>query len=302
VDTAVDTAGARLAWQVGEPVHLLLYFHPRFGEITEAAGCKGFWMGYYGCRAAPLGPVPPAVVEATFYSFSPSHVAGSVPGVWTRAAPATLLETRLAAADTALRDCLGGGADGVGAPRVRRAAELAGRAAASAQAAGRPLAAANLALPVPEPPHLALWQALSTLREHRGDGHLTTLVRRELAPCEAVVLATAVGQSTPEQLRRVRGWTEQDWAGAVGSLAARGWVDPAGAATEVGGLARAEIEAETDRLAAQPYAVLGADGLAELTDILFGLSSRIVAAGRFLDPNPIGLTWPPARRRPPVEV
>jgi hypothetical protein len=36
--------------------------------------------------------------------------------------------------------------------------------------------------------------------------------------------------------------------------------------------------------------------LAELTDILFGLSSRIAAAGRFIEPNPIGLTWPPAGR------
>jgi hypothetical protein len=302
VGTTADAAGARLAWQVAEPLHMLTYIYPRFREITDAAGCKGFWMGYFGCRAAPLGPVTPAVVEAVFYSFSRGFVVRSVPDVWTLTAPAALLEARLTATDAALSDCLGDDAEGVGSPRVRRAAELAGRAAASAQAAGRPLAAANLDLPLPEPPHLALWQALTTLREHRGDGHVTTLVRHELRPCEAVVLAAATGQSTPEQLRRVRGWTEQDWADAVGSLAARGWADPAGEATQAGRLVRAEIEAETDRLAAQPYAVLGADGLAELTDLLFGLSGRIVAAGRFLYPNPIGLTWPPAGRRPPPEA
>jgi Helix-turn-helix family len=37
--------------------------------------------------------------------------------------------------------------------------------------AGRVLAAANAALPVPADPLARLWHAVTVLREHRGDGH-----------------------------------------------------------------------------------------------------------------------------------
>jgi hypothetical protein len=67
-------------------------------------------------------------------------------------------------------------------------------AAGAVDTAGRPLAAANAALPVPTAAHLALWQALTTLREHRGDGHVALLVARGITPVEAHVLAAASGR------------------------------------------------------------------------------------------------------------
>ncbi|SDY05697.1 hypothetical protein SAMN05661080_02177 [Modestobacter sp. DSM 44400] len=60
------------------------------------------------------------------------------------------------------------------------AADLARRAAEAVDVPGRPLAAANAGLPWPDAPHLVLWQALTTLREHRGDGHLAALLQHEL--------------------------------------------------------------------------------------------------------------------------
>ena len=305
-----------LAWQAGEPVHALIYFHPRSREFSDATGFRGFWMGYFGFRSAPFGPASADLVTATFYNFAPRMVARSIPDAWRFAAPEKALAGRLAAVDAALRDVLeprpdGGAAAGPGpdggraagiageveggveGEAVRRAAELACRAAASAVTAGRPLGAANAGLPVPDEPHLALWQALTTLREHRGDGHIAALLRREVGPCEALVLAAATGRSSPDLLRAVRGWTEQEWADAVASLAARGWVDAAGNCTEEGRRVRAEIEAETDVLAAQPYRVLGAEGLRELTGLLCRLSDAVVARGAFLQENPIGLNWPP---------
>jgi hypothetical protein len=286
----VDIAQVRRAWQVGEPVHTLLY-HPRSREFSDAAGCKGWWMGYFGFRAAPLGPVGPESVMATFYSFAPSLVRRAVPDVWEFAGPRILLDGRLVAMDAIMRDVFG---DQVAGEQLRRAAELAGRAAASAVTAGRPLAAANAGLPVPDAPHLALWQALTTLREHRGDGHLALLVRAELTPCEALVLAAAAGHGAPELLQRFRGWTDAEWAAAVGSLADRGWVTPDGTVTPEGAAARTDIERDTDRLAAQPYRVLGDEGLAELTGHLYRLSDTVVASGAFMNPNPIGLRWPPS--------
>src|SRR3712207_7111488 len=41
---------------------------------SAAAGLRGGWMSYFACRAAPLGPVPAAVVVATFYNFAPPMV------------------------------------------------------------------------------------------------------------------------------------------------------------------------------------------------------------------------------------
>ena len=72
-------------------------------------------------------------------------------------------------------------------------AESAGRAAAAVDVPGRPLAAANAALPVPDRPHLALWQSLTTLREHRGDGHIAALMIE--GDAAKALLATAAERS-----------------------------------------------------------------------------------------------------------
>ena len=103
-------------------------------------------MSYFGCRAAPLGPVPAAVVTALFHGFHPTMVARAIPDAWRAASPEQLLETRVIAVDAAYRRLLGEGADGVAGPVVADAAELAAAAAGAAPTAGRPLAAANAAL------------------------------------------------------------------------------------------------------------------------------------------------------------
>ena len=129
-------------------------------------------------RAAPLGAVGPEVVTATFYNFAPSFVARKVPAVWDAVTPAAALEARLAGIDAAVPRVLGEGWST--SAEAAEAADLAGRAAGAVAPAGRPLAAANAGLPVPDAPHLALWQAVTTLREHRGDGHNVALLQREV--------------------------------------------------------------------------------------------------------------------------
>jgi hypothetical protein len=225
-------------------------------------------------------------------------VARAVPDVWRYATPEQLLHARLTAVDAAMRRVFGGRDLGRGAgpapAEFAAAAELACRAAGAAGTAGRPLAAANAAQPLPAVPHLALWQALTTLREHRGDGHVALLVTRGIGPVEAHVLAAATGRSTADDLRAARRWDRDDWQAAERSLAARGWLAADGTLTQAGAAAREDLEAATDELAAGPYDALGAAGTAELVRVLRPLADRIVSSGAVAVPNPIGVSWPPA--------
>ena len=68
-------ATARRLWALGEPFHALTYFADESRAAGEAAGLTGFWAGYFAFRAAPLGPVGPEVVTASFYNFAPAFVA-----------------------------------------------------------------------------------------------------------------------------------------------------------------------------------------------------------------------------------
>jgi hypothetical protein len=289
----VEAALVRTAWHVGEIVHDLGYFAPETRAVAGALGVRGGWMTYFGCRAAPLGAVSAATVTAIFYGFAPAMVARAVPDVWRYATPEQLLGARLAAVDTAMRRVLGG-LDGGLDRACATAAALAVRAAGAVDTAGRPLAAANAALPVPTAAHLALWQALTTLREHRGDGHVALLVARGITPVEAHVLAAASGRVGADRLRTNRQFDVAEWRGGEQALAARGWLTGAGALTPAGGRAREDLEAGTDELAAAPYRALGTDGVAALIAAVRPLADRIVAAGAVPVPNPVGVPWPPA--------
>ena len=106
-------------------------------------------MGYFAARSAPLGKVPAEVVTAMFYNFAPERVARALTGAWAIAGPESALLARHESAVAALRRYGVDDSDG-----VRTAGELAGRAARHAGVDGRPLFAANLALPWPDEPVL----------------------------------------------------------------------------------------------------------------------------------------------------
>ena len=280
---------ARRLWALAEPFHALTYFAEESRAAAAEAGLRGFWQGYFAFRAAPLGAVGPDVVTATFYNFAPSFVARRVPSIWDAGSPGDALEARLAGVDAAVRRVLG--EEWPGSAEATEAADLALRAAAAVEPAGRPLAAANAALPAPEAPHLALWQAVTTLREHRGDGHNAALLQREVGGAGAHVLAAAAGRSSREWLTRARGWTDEEWDAATGRLTDRGWLD--GTELSAEGLAMvAAIEADTDRLALGPWQALGDAGCDRLADLLAPVRRAVIAAGDWPDHNPIGVPDP----------
>ncbi|MDQ2836868.1 MAG: hypothetical protein M3Y89_05535 [Actinomycetota bacterium] len=250
-------------------------------SLVEAGLAPGR-MGYFAARSAAMGAVGPAVVAATFYNFNPELVARHLPRAWSLAEPADVLAARYRAVDQALRRLLGDQA--LASAELAEAAELAREAIEDGSPAeGRPLYAAHAALPWPEAVHLRLWHALTLLREHRGDGHLVSLVRHGLNGIDAIVSHTATGAGFLETpARKLRGWSDEEWADSISRLRDRGVLtDGELALTEAGVRLRAEVEAETDSLAAGPWQRLGQDKAERLIELGKPLTRLALANGAF---------------------
>ncbi|KAA0234592.1 MAG: hypothetical protein JJLCMIEE_03061 [Acidimicrobiales bacterium] len=280
---------ARLVWSLVEPYHALTYFAPEAHQAFEAIGLRGFWRGYFAGRAAPLGEVGPGVVTACFFGFHPDFVARALPAIWSTATPDEALRARLTGVDLALRRLFAEDLDGTA---FAGAAALGRQAITNSSPGGRPIYAANARLPWPEEPHLALWHFATLLREHRGDGHVAALTVAGVGPCEAHVCRIAHSGLAPETIKPYRGWNDQDWIAATDRLRERGWLEGGGLSAQ-GREIWLGIEGETDRLAEEPLARLGPDGLAELMRLLGPATSRLVEAGAVPYPNPMGVPPPP---------
>src|SRR5690606_8561336 len=77
--TADRSRAARDLWRLLEPIHAVTYFSPEPIEALAAAGYRGFWMGYFAGRTAPLGPAPAELVHALFHNFAYARVARALP-------------------------------------------------------------------------------------------------------------------------------------------------------------------------------------------------------------------------------
>lgn len=273
----------RELWQRFETVHAVTYFAPECRDAHEAAGLKGFWMGYFAGRAAPLGAVGPAVVTSLFFNFNEAMVRRALPDAWNRATPAAVMAERSAAAADVLRR-LDPAVDG----RARRLNPLLQVAVAAAPVAGRTLFAANRDL-APDDDVEALWQLCTSLREHRGDGHVAALTSAGLGGCQVHVLLVAATGAPTEVHRDARGWSAVDWDEAVDALRRRGLLDADGGLTPAGTRVRDEIEAVTDDLAAVPWAGIATSDAAAIARELDSIARAVQGAGTIRFPNPMGL-------------
>ncbi|MDD9371782.1 MAG: hypothetical protein PV358_16810 [Acidimicrobiales bacterium] len=287
----MDPALARTLWHRLEAINAVTYFAPECREAPAQLGLAGFWMGYFAGRAAPLGPVGPGVVEATFYNFHPRRVRRAIPDAWERATPAAVLDVRAAAAVTALRRLL---PDGAADELADGAVPSLGTVVEAADPAGRPLFAANRDVSRSADAVADLWQLATTLREHRGDGHVALLAGAGLDGCEVHVLVAATEGTDPELFLTSRGWSTDDWAAASERLVTRGLVADDGTATPAGRALRTDIEQRTDELAARPCARLATGDVERLLAVLGPAAQRIAAAGEVVFPNPMGLPRPAA--------
>jgi hypothetical protein len=159
------------------------------------------------------------------------------------------------------------------------------------QGAGRPLFAANRDLADTDG-FGALWLAVTTLREHRGDGHVAVLMDADLGGCEAHVLFSAAEGCPPQVLRDNRGWSIGDWGAASEGLMDRGLLSPSGEITESGRILHVAIEQRTDELAMLPYRALSNEDADLAIRLLTELGGKVVESGEIPFPNPMGLPEP----------
>jgi hypothetical protein len=278
-------------WQLYEPIHGVVYFTAEARAAADRAGYKGFWMGYFAFRAAPLGDVGPEIATAAFYGFHPSRARRALPDAWDLASPSHALQARASGAAAALRRA---------SPEIDRGldaipdtVEAIWEASQAADITGRVLGAANQALPRPDDPVKALWQAATTLREHRGDGHTASLVACGVSPLHAHLLKIAAEETDPGALRASRNWPDAEWDAAADDIARRGWATSDGRLTDSGRELRAELERRTDAAAESPWQRIGSAATRRIADLLAPLSRLVVDNGDYPLPNPVGV--PPSR-------
>jgi hypothetical protein len=257
-------------------VHRFVYFVPEAAEEYGALGVTGAG-GYFGSRSAPMGAVPDEVIIATFYNFSPLAVTSAMPGVWEAASPESLQAARFRAADRGLRRI---GAE-LSTEQIAEARGLIDPVVAGLVVAGRPLAAANASVALPDDPLVALWQQITVVREWRGDVHIAVLVTNEIGPCECLVMQVGTGRFPLRLAQLTRRWDETQWAAAVGSLAERGWAEADGTITPAGKEERDRLEAETDRLCAPIWEPIGEAGAARLGELILPIHTAVDAAGTY---------------------
>ena len=275
---------AREFWKRIETLHSVTYFSHESIDAAKSVGLRGFWMGYFGFRAAPLGAINPGPVEAAFANFAPSMVRRSLPDAWDFARPDTLVATRATAAAAALRRLC---------PDIESIAPLANEALAEViercDSLGRPMFVANRDVRSLDDPVAQLWQCCTTLREHRGDGHVIALAASAIDGCEAHLLLVAERDLPPELLRDNRGWTIEQWDHAAFRLNQRSLLDGE-ALTDAGRRLRTDVEAVTDSLALAPLTeALGEQGAEELIELLTPSARAIAVSGELPFPNPMGL-------------
>src|SRR4051812_12426522 len=277
----LDPKTVARAHRAVEPLHNNVYFAPEHDERLTAVGLRPGRMCYFAGRAAPMGPVGPGVVAATFYNFSPALVARHIPRAWTLATAEQVVAARFDAARASLTRLLGD--EAAGSAEVAELAGLLREACSVLTPEARPLYAGHADLPWPDEPLLELWHGASLLREHRGDGHVAALLRAGLTGLEALITHTVTGRGfTVERAQLTRGWSQEEWDAGIAALTERGLLDGA-ALTADGEALRAGIEAETDELSAAPWEHLGPERTARVVELGKELSARLVAAGAYPD-------------------
>jgi hypothetical protein len=267
-----------------EPVHAVTYFAPEARAALDGLGYRGFWMGYFAARSAPLGMVSPDVVTAIFYNFAPERVAKALPAAWQIAGPEAALRARQESAVAALRR-YGLSAD----ENVTAAAELAGKAARQAPLDGRPLFAANRALPWPDDPLAALWHAATLLREQRGDTHVAVLAAAGVSGRECNVLQAASGAVQRDYIARARDYDDAEWSYHEQQLAERGLLNDDGTPTAAGRELKDHIESTTDALALSALDALSDDEVETLFQALTPITRIVVAGGDVPARTPMNL-------------
>ncbi len=241
-----------------------LWGNPHVAAIFDELGVDAN-RGYFALRAAPMGRATPLLIGNAFAFFPPAMVAKLVQRSWDRNPPERVLAVAVPHLAEAARSVFGSLED------VVELADRMGEAAEAAWCEGRMLATAWRTVSWPDEPAARLFGAATVLREHRGDGHILALAEHGLSPLQGMLLAAARRGKDPVAVATTRGWRPDDVAAARAGLEARGALDDDGI-TATGRDLWEWAETTTDRLAAQPWGVLG-DAVEDV----------VAAAGRLIE-------------------
>lgn len=262
-------------------LHSTIYFAPEASEKFSGLGLENQRLQYFASRSAPMGAVTAKVVAATFYNFNPELIAKAIPAAWEIASPAAVTRVRYEIVDALIPKILW--EERVRSPEFAQSAGIVRRTAESIpNADGRPLYAGHAELAWPHSPHAQLWHAITLLREYRGDGHIAALVTHGLSGIEALITHVATGTGfDPEFGRRLRGWSQEQWDGAVDALRSRGVLDGEGQLTAAGTELRTQVEDLTDELAFAPWRTVPDDDVQQLVSLGEVIRDCVRAAGVF---------------------
>jgi hypothetical protein len=267
----VTSTPARRLRDALEPIATQGWWSRAAGERLTALGLD-FFPGYVWGRAAALGTPPSALVAATFGVFEPSLIRAVFETGSSTVSRGDILAARAAGACESI-------AAVAGADECAAVADPLLDALADLDPIGRPLFSALRELPVPASASGRLWQAAELVREHRGDGHLATLVSAGLDAAEANVLTERWLGFGFGEYSATRGFGPDAVAGAAARLQERGWM-VGDELTDAGRRARVDIEASTDATQAGLVAALGS----ALDTVVAGahvISARLIEARSF---------------------
>jgi len=257
-------------------VHRLVYFVPEAAEEYSAFGVSGAG-GYFASRSAPMGAVTDDVVIATFYNFSPLAVRSAMPGMWDAASPAQWQQARFRVLQRAMERA----GVALSAEQIEEARSLIDPVVDGLDIGGKPLAAGNAAVALPDDPLVALFQQLTVVREWRGDAHISVLIANQVGPCECLVWQVGTGRFPMRFALATRRWNEAEWAAAQDWLRSHGWLDADGAVTPAGVEERERLEAETDRLCEPIWEPIGDKGATRFAELIMPIHEAMQAAGTY---------------------
>jgi hypothetical protein len=267
-----DTLRVRRLFGRLEAIHTVAYFAPHVLAVQQQHGFTDPSVGYVAARTAPLGRLSAEVITALFYSFSFRAITRAIPGAYAISEPAETLAMTLTSVGDVLEPLFADVTD------LGAIADEAYEAAALHPLAGAPLGAAWAAVAKSDSPAVKLWQAATIVREVRGDNHIALLMTNQLDGVEAHLSARGDTPKLREIIGKQRLITDDEFDQAVARLKVRGLLNTDGSLSADGDALRAQIETDTDRLAAAPWVTFGADRADRLIEKLDPLVGRIIDA------------------------
>lgn len=284
-----ETDWNELSRKCGYESHRLvgwIYWDPAAIENYAALGVPD-GLGYYiATRAAPLAAGGDGAVIAAFGSIHPDFIRMALGLCRSH----TTFEAAAGARDAAVI----GGLRAYVPSITDDLAELAAPLWAVADAlspAGRVLFAAHREWPRPDDPLLSAWLAINCIREWRGDTHWAIQIAEGLSMTAAGVLDGAWRNYEDDWLPRSRGADDAAIEAAIAELAELGLATD-GVVNSEGIAYRQGLEDRLDRLASEPWRLLGADLSTRFVDLVQPVTDLLVAR---IDAT-AGPNWMPAGR------